>query len=70
VRLGPGLRPPGLAGLGSFDGGASWQGLLGLTSIAGGTDAHTVEFDDAGVLMRACANDGGNTGTTHCTDWY
>ncbi|MEY9926289.1 hypothetical protein ABH926_000911 [Catenulispora sp. GP43] len=52
----------------STDGGSTWQGRLGLATITSGTDAHTTEFDDHGVLVRACA-DAGN-GDIHCTGWY
>lgn len=52
----------------STDGGATWQGKLGEATITSGTDAHTPEFDDHGVLVRACADD--HNGNIHCTGWY
>ena len=52
----------------STDGGSTWQGKLGQATITSGTDAHTSEFDDHGVLVRACADDG--NGHIRCTGWY
>jgi predicted alpha-1,6-mannanase (GH76 family) len=57
----------------SWDGGASWDGLLGMASIPGTwTGTRTLMYnlyDPAGHrrgLLRACAN----VGVTTCTTWY
>ncbi|MFD9458299.1 DUF2690 domain-containing protein [Streptomyces sp. NPDC059985] len=53
----------------SSDGGGSWTGPMGMTTVNSGTDTHTPAYDDAGYVMRACAwND--TSGTTRCTGWY
>ncbi|MFJ3903747.1 DUF2690 domain-containing protein [Streptomyces sp. NPDC090025] len=53
----------------STDGGGTWTGPLGMTSVSTGSDVYTPAFDDAGKVMRACAwND--TTGNIRCTGWY
>ncbi|MFF0431456.1 DUF2690 domain-containing protein [Streptomyces sp. NPDC004327] len=53
----------------STDGGRTWTGPMGMTTVQTGSDTHTPAYDDAGYVMRACAwND--TTGTTRCTSWY
>ena len=54
----------------SFDHGRTWQPQLGFTTIQSGRDTHTREYDDAGVVMRACGK-AGNRAQIACTDpWY
>ncbi|MEU7020041.1 DUF2690 domain-containing protein [Streptomyces sp. NPDC046203] len=53
----------------SSNGGSSWSGPLGLTTVQYGTDTYTPAYSDAGYVMRACAwND--TTGHIKCTGWY
>ncbi|MFF5970391.1 DUF2690 domain-containing protein [Streptomyces sp. NPDC012769] len=53
----------------SSNGGASWSGPLGMTTVQSGSDTHTPAYNDAGYVMRACAwND--STGNIRCTGWY
>ncbi|MEU9026678.1 DUF2690 domain-containing protein [Streptomyces sp. NPDC048383] len=53
----------------SANGGATWTGPMGMTTVTSGSDTHTPAYDDAGWVMRACAwND--TTGTVRCTGWY
>ncbi|MER7521082.1 DUF2690 domain-containing protein [Streptomyces sp. NPDC126499] len=53
----------------SSNGGASWTGPLGMTTVQYGSDTHTPAYNDAGYVMRACAwND--STGNIRCTGWY
>lgn len=61
----------------SFDGGRTWQGLLGYQTLpayngwfsAAGSTRHTGAFNDGGVLMRACGFSNGSR-VTRCTVWY
>ncbi|MBZ4318783.1 DUF2690 domain-containing protein [Streptomyces huiliensis] len=53
----------------SSNGGSSWDGPLGMTTVQSGSDTHTPAFNDAGYVMRACGwND--STGNLRCTGWY
>ncbi|MCX4546068.1 DUF2690 domain-containing protein [Streptomyces sp. NBC_01565] len=53
----------------SSNGGGSWEGPMGMTTVNSGSDTHTPAYNDAGFVMRACAwND--TTTTTRCTGWY
>ncbi|MFG3343692.1 DUF2690 domain-containing protein [Streptomyces sp. NPDC048018] len=53
----------------SSNGGSSWEGPLGMTTVQTGSDTHTPAYNDAGYTMRACAwND--TTGNIRCTGWY
>lgn len=52
----------------SFDGGRTWQGLLGYNTIRTGSSQYTTAWDDRDVKMRACA---GIPGVGNgCTAWY
>ncbi|MFG2618919.1 DUF2690 domain-containing protein [Streptomyces sp. NPDC048507] len=53
----------------SSNGGSTWTGPMGMTTVQSGSDTHTGAYNDAGFVMRACGwND--TTGTTRCTGWY
>ncbi|MFJ9575142.1 DUF2690 domain-containing protein [Streptomyces sp. NPDC101191] len=53
----------------SSNGGSSWEGPLGMTTVQTGSDTHTPAYNDAGYKMRACAwND--TTTNIRCTGWY
>ncbi|MDD9381362.1 DUF2690 domain-containing protein [Streptomyces sp. ZAF1911] len=53
----------------SSDGGRTWAGPWGVTTVQSGTDTHTPAYNDAGYKMRACAKND-STGHVHCTGWY
>ncbi|WP_198153994.1 NlpC/P60 family protein [Catenuloplanes japonicus] len=53
----------------STDNGATWTAKLGLTAITSGTDAFTTQWNDSGVVMRACGRPAGRTDEV-CTSWF
>ncbi|MFJ8631918.1 NlpC/P60 family protein [Streptomyces sp. NPDC093568] len=53
----------------SADGGETWSPMLGYTTITTGNDAHTTQWNDAGLVMRACGTNG-RGGSIACTDWF
>ncbi|MCX5407363.1 YjfA family protein [Streptomyces sp. NBC_00335] len=53
----------------SSNGGTTWAGPWGVTTVQSGTDTHTPAYNDAGYKMRACAKND-STGTVRCTGWY
>lgn len=53
----------------SANGGQTWK-QLGVTKIPrGGREVHTVAYNDAGYVMRACGK-AGNRPEIACTRWY
>lgn len=53
----------------SADGGATWSPMLGFTTITSGNDAYTTQWNDAGLVMRACGTNGPG-GAIECTGWF
>ncbi len=53
----------------SYDGGHTWVGKLGDTFIHSGRDNHTVAYNDANVVMRACGK-AGDRPNIACTGWW
>ncbi|MEV2232787.1 NlpC/P60 family protein [Streptomyces phaeochromogenes] len=53
----------------SADGGATWSPMLGFTTITSGNDAYTTQWNDAGLVMRACGTNGPG-GAIACTGWF
>ncbi|MBZ3906064.1 NlpC/P60 family protein [Streptomyces griseiscabiei] len=53
----------------SADGGKTWDPMLGYAKITSGTDAYTSQWNDNGLVMRACGTNG-KGGTIACTDWF
>lgn len=53
----------------SGDGGDNWDPMLGYTSVTSGGDAHTTQWNDNGLVMRACGTNG-RGGSIACTDWF
>jgi len=53
----------------SSNGGAKWDGKLGDTIIHSGLDNHTVAYNDANTVMRACGK-AWNRPEIACTGWY
>ncbi|MCX4783154.1 DUF2690 domain-containing protein [Streptomyces sp. NBC_01264] len=53
----------------SSNGGSTWTGPMGVTTVQSGADTHTPAYNDAGYVMRACAKND-STGTVRCTGWY
>ncbi|MEV0456739.1 hypothetical protein [Catellatospora methionotrophica] len=53
----------------SFNGGATWQGMLGYAKVNSGTTNFSLEYDDAGVVMRACGTIWAGA-PIQCTAWY
>lgn len=53
----------------SSDGGETWEPMLGYTTVTSGADAYTTQWNDNGLVMRACGTNG-KGGTIACTGWY
>ncbi|MEU8986253.1 DUF2690 domain-containing protein [Streptomyces sp. NPDC048558] len=53
----------------SADGGETWNSMLGFTTITSGNDAYTTQWNDAGLVMRACGTNGPGGGI-ECTGWF
>jgi peptidoglycan DL-endopeptidase RipA len=53
----------------STDNGVTWTAKLGLTTVTSGTDAFTTQWNDSGVVMRACGQPTGRTDVV-CTGWF
>ncbi|MER6185233.1 NlpC/P60 family protein [Streptomyces sp. NPDC001652] len=53
----------------SADGGNTWQPMLGYTVVTSGNDAYTTQWNDSGLLMRACGTNG-RGGSIECTGWF
>ncbi|WP_279616892.1 hypothetical protein [Streptomyces caeruleatus] len=43
--------------------------MLGFTTITSGNDAYTTQWNDAGLVMRACGTNGPG-GAIECTGWF
>ncbi|MGJ5759384.1 NlpC/P60 family protein [Streptomyces galbus] len=53
----------------SSDGGDTWEPMLGYTAVTSGGDAYTTQWNDDGLVMRACGTNG-KGGTIACTGWF
>lgn len=53
----------------SGDGGDNWDPMLGYTTVTSGGDAHTTQWNDNGLVMRACGTNG-RGGSIACTNWF
>ncbi|MCX5264687.1 NlpC/P60 family protein [Streptomyces sp. NBC_00199] len=53
----------------SNDGGDTWEPMLGYTTVTSGGDAYTTQWNDNGLVMRACGTNG-KGGSIVCTGWF
>ncbi|MFI6038535.1 NlpC/P60 family protein [Streptomyces sp. NPDC051315] len=53
----------------SSDGGDTWDPMLGYTTVTSGGDAYTTQWNDNGLVMRACGTNG-KGGSIVCTGWF